>query len=147
MKLPLVWSQCRLEGARWIGNARGQMDCRRHDQTSAAVPFEDEPAQLCNGRPEFKFGDFVWIGDLGCAGAVTNLACVLCSAGTYSTGSGPPRQHCLHTYSIVINQLVQYIIKSNKYASLFYSSTLFWFTALNDNSTLLFLIKLSVSGN
>ena len=52
-------SQCGHEGARWIGIAGGQMDCRRHDQTSAAVPFEDEPAQLCNGRPEFKFDDFV----------------------------------------------------------------------------------------
>ena len=28
-------------------------------------------------------------GGLGCAGAVTAGACVLCAAGTYQTGSGP----------------------------------------------------------
>ena len=30
---------------------------------------------------------------MGCAGAVTAGACVLCAAGTYQTGSGPLWQH------------------------------------------------------
>ena len=72
------------------------MDSRRHNQTSAAVLLEEEHAHLCNGRPKFKFCDFVGIGDLGFSGAVTAGACVLCAAGTYQTGSGPPRQRiCL----------------------------------------------------
>ena len=33
-------------------------------------------------------GGFNSVGGLGCAGAVTAGACVLCAAGTYQTGSG-----------------------------------------------------------
>ena len=102
MELPLVWSQCRHEGARWI--VAGMI--RRQPQ----YPFENEPAQLCNGRPIFKFCDFVWIGDLGFAGAVTADACVLCAAGTYQTGSGPPRQRWSSTHFILINQLFYHIM-------------------------------------
>ena len=75
------------------------MDCRRYDQTSAAARFEDESEQLCNGRPDFKIGDFVRIGNLSFAGAVTADACVLCAAGTYQTGSGQPLQHCLPIFA------------------------------------------------
>jgi hypothetical protein len=35
---------------------------------------------------------FIGYGGLGFAGAVTAGACVLCAAGTYHTGSGPPLQ-------------------------------------------------------
>jgi hypothetical protein len=33
---------------------------------------------------------------MGCAGAVTAGACVLCAAGTYQTGSGPSWQQGSH---------------------------------------------------
>ena len=59
MELLRERSQCGHKGARWIGITGGQMDCRRHDQASAAVPFEDEPDQLGNGHPKVKFNDFV----------------------------------------------------------------------------------------
>ena len=58
MELQRVRLQCRYDGARWIGIAWGQMGYCRHDQTSAAVRFEDEPAQLYNGRPQVKLNDF-----------------------------------------------------------------------------------------
>ena len=105
MKLPRCNHSADMRAPDGLASQGGQMDCRRHDQRTAAVRFEDEPAQLCNGRPEFKICDFVWMYDLGFAGAVTAGACVLCAAGTYQTESGPPGQHCLATHCILINQV------------------------------------------
>ncbi len=39
---------------------------------------------------------FIGFCGLGYAGAVSAGACVLCAAGTYQTGSGPPRQQGSH---------------------------------------------------
>jgi hypothetical protein len=92
MELQWVWSHCGHDSLAWLGIAGGQMDRHENDQTSTTVPFQDGPAQLCNGCP--KLGGLISISTLGCAGAVQPEACVLCAAGTYQTGSGPLWQNC-----------------------------------------------------
>jgi hypothetical protein len=53
--------------------------------------FHFSPSIRCQQEPVVAQYDV-----LGCAGAATAEACVLCAAGTYQTGSGPPRQQGSH---------------------------------------------------
>jgi hypothetical protein len=92
------------------------------------------------------FSDWVGCVCLGCAGAVTAGTCVLCAAGTYQTGSGPPQQQISHgseamrifhgvhavvppgyhpTLSIPINQHMLCVLQLQVYCTLQYPPHLF----------------------
>ena len=85
------------QGARWI--VAGMIRCQPQ------YPLTTSPRSCVTVARYSSYVISTESWALGFAGAVTADACILCAAGTYQTGSGPPRQHCLPTHCILINQL------------------------------------------